>query len=74
MHGDTKLTIMKTNVDDTAFALASNVVALIDFTATNTASGGKIHGGSFLTYTGFTDKLIVMYGTSSGSQNFKLCK
>ena len=72
MHGLTTLILMKTNVDNTAFALAGNVVKEIDFSAL--LSGGKfITAGSFLTFTGFTDKALVNIGSSSGDQNLRLC-
>merc|ERR1712032_115436 len=64
MHGATKVVIMKRNVDDAAYAQASTV--LNTFTITQaTAGGNSIFQGEFLTYTGFTSKGLLAYGTTT---------
>ena len=63
--------IMRTNVDNTAFALAGNVVA----THPLTLSGGEfVNDGIFLSYTGFTDKGILAVGTSNVNSSLKIFK
>ena len=64
IHGfSTNFVIMKTNVDNTAFALSNNVMFTQDLSA-QIAAGEFANDGAFLSYTGFTDKFILAIGTT----------
>ena len=62
---------MKTNVDNVAFALAGNAVAVHALTY---PAPQYVNDGSFLSYTGYTDKVILAVGTVTQNQSIKIVK
>ena len=71
LHGMVKIQFIKTNVDNTVYQLTGNAIT---FDLGTPLAGKIIYEGTFLTYTGFTDKVLLLVGGTNADQLFKLTK